>query len=259
MSIAQHVRRISPRTWILFKALRYKFYNGPPEIWLVRHCVRKGALAVDIGASIGLYSRELAKSAARVIAFEANPRVAEFVRSIAPPNVTVESIALSSTSGEMTLRIPINQRNNTIDDLATVEPRNTLQAGPVITQTVIARRLDDYGYADCGFIKIDVEGHEEAVLEGGLRLIERCHPILMIELDDRFNPGIVRRVRERLSVLGYSAFEFRDGVLHALGQADSPDHPDVSPNVLFVPDKTKLPVMSGWHRLGCTIRSRLGR
>jgi FkbM family methyltransferase len=259
MSIAKHVRRISPRTWFLFKTLRYKFYNGQPEIWLVDHCMIKGALALDIGASIGLYSRELAKRAKRVVAFEANPRVAEFAKSVVPSNVAVECVALSSARGEKTLRVPINRRADTVDDLGTIEPRNTFRADAVVTHTVTSKKLDDYGFADCGFIKMDVEGHEEAVLEGGLRLIERCRPILMMELDDRFNPGIVSRVRERLGALGYAAFEFRDGCLQALNQHQQTDQRNATGNFVFVPQEAGLPTLSRWDRVGLAIRSRFGR
>ena len=259
MSFAGHVRKISPRAWFYFKALRYKFYNGQPDIWLLRHCTATGTLAIDIGASIGLYSRELAKSAAQVIAFEANPRVAAFARLVMPPKVTVESVALSSASREMTLRIPINKRNNPVDDLATVEPRNALQADLIITQPVVARRLDDYGYRDCGFIKIDVEGHEEQVLEGGLRLIEKSRPILMIELDDRFNPGILGRVCKRLTAYGYMAYEFSGGRLLAISQCEPPDDANASHNVVFVPNKAKLPVLPRWDRFACALRLTFGQ
>ena len=33
------------------------------------------------------------------------------------------------------------------------------------------KRLDDLAIANCSFIKIDVEGHEEAVLDGASALI----------------------------------------------------------------------------------------
>ena len=223
MGIAKHVRRISPRVWFYFKFLRYKFYNGEPEIWLVRHFLTKDKLAIDVGASIGLYSRELAKSAGRVIAFEANARVAEFARLVVPPNVEVENFALSSAKGEMTLRIPTDRRKDTIDDLATIEPKNTLQSDAIMTETVPTTKLDEYGYSDCAFIKIDVEGHEELVLEGAWRLIERNRPVLMIELDNRFNPGIVGRVSERLSRVDYSAYQLLGGCLRAL-RNDLPAH-----------------------------------
>lgn len=258
MSIAKHVRRISPRTWFFFKALRYKFYNGEPEIWLARHCLTKGTLAIDIGSSIGLFSRELAKDAKRVVAFEANARVAEFAKLVAAPNVAVEAVALSSADGEMTLRIPVNRRENTVDDLGTVEQRSMLQADAVVTQTINAKKLDNYGFADCGFIKVDVEGHEEAILEGASALIESCRPILMIELDDRFNRGIADRVHEHLGALGYTAFEFRNGCLHPLDRRKLRDDARVSHNLLFVPSETTLPKLSRWDRFGYAVRSRFG-
>lgn len=50
---------------------------------------------------------------------------------------------------------------------------------------VICRPLDDYvAYftdTEVGLIKIDVEGHEAAVLEGGQNLIELHQPVLIVE------------------------------------------------------------------------------
>ncbi len=131
---------------IYFKSLRYKYYNGEPEIWIMRDLPPKRNLAIDVGSSIGIYSRELAKHAARVVAFEANPRVAKFARMVAPSNVAVENVALSSATGETTLRIPINRRNNTVDDLATIEPENPLESEAIVTEKVATRRLDDYAF-----------------------------------------------------------------------------------------------------------------
>jgi FkbM family methyltransferase len=259
VSVAKHARRISPRVWFYFKFLRYKFYNGEPEIWLVRRLPIDGKLAIDIGASIGLFSRALAKSAARVIAFEANPRVAEFTAQVASRNVEVKNVALSSKHGETTLRIPIDRRKNTVDDLATIEPTNALYCEPTITETVQTRKLDDYDYSDCAFIKIDVEGHEDAVLEGAMRLIERNRPILMIELVDIFKPGIVGRVVERLSNFDYSAYKFLDGCLRPLTRLETPTHSHVNHNFIFLPNGTNVPNLSLWDRLAIAMRLRFGR
>jgi FkbM family methyltransferase len=231
MSIARQVRRISPRTWFYFKSLRYKYYNGEPEIWIVRDLLPKGKLAIDVGSSIGIYSQELAKHASRVVAFEANPRVAKFARMVAPSNVAVENVALSSATGETTLRIPINRRNNAIDDLGTIEPKNSLQSEIIVTEKVATRRLDDYAFPGCDFLKIDVEGHEEAVLDGAARLIDAQRPVIMIELDDRFNPGIINRVRERLKNFQYSGYRFFNGSLRRLDDSG----PDENHNFIFIP------------------------
>jgi len=42
----------------------------------------------------------------------------------------------------------------------------------VAQENVITKRLGDFGFRDCSFIKLDVEGHEEAVLDGAMHLIE---------------------------------------------------------------------------------------
>jgi hypothetical protein len=54
--------------------------------------------------------------------------------------------------------------------------------------------------ANCSFIKIDVEGHEEAVLDGARALIAAQRPMLMIELDEGFNPGVVAALAARYAV-----------------------------------------------------------
>src|SRR5258708_4903205 len=146
MGIATHVRRISPRFWFHCRFLRYKLYKGEPEIWLMRHLLRDCELALDVGASIGLYSRELSRHARRVVAFEANPRVAAFAKHVAPRNVEVLNVALSATAGEVELRIPLNRREHTVDDLATIEPKNPIGAEHGVTERVATRRLDDYAF-----------------------------------------------------------------------------------------------------------------
>jgi FkbM family methyltransferase len=254
MGLAKHVRGVSPRVWFRFKLLRYKYYNGDWEIWLVRHLVTKGKLAIDIGASIGVYTSELAKYAARVVAFEPNPRLADFARQVLSSNVEVKNVALSAANVETTLRIPLDRRNSTIDDLATVEPKNVLHFDAVASVRVMTRRLDDFGFENCGFIKIDVEGHEEAVLDGAMRLIETQKPILMIEIDDGLNPGSFFRVDEQLRRLNYKAYHFVDGHLQPA------DHDGLKlANFIFVADGAALPSLTPCERFAIAARSRLHR
>lgn len=55
-------------------------------------------------------------------------------------------------------------------------------------------RLDDIIKDDVGFIKIDVEGHELAVLKGATSLINRCRPVLLVECEERHSPGGTERL-----------------------------------------------------------------
>ncbi len=199
-----------PRVWFRLKFLKYKYLKrGEPELWLVRHLVEPGTTALDVGASIGIYAAEMARYAGKVIAFEANPQVAAFTRSVAAANVEVINVALSSSAGRTTLTVPLNAKGRAVTELASIAAR---EAGTGAAIEVDTRRLDDFPIAHCSFIKIDVEGHEEAVLDGASALIAAQRPVLMIELVEAFNPGVVARLTERYAKLSYTVFFSKHGL-----------------------------------------------
>jgi FkbM family methyltransferase len=211
MNFDDALKHYSPRVWFRFKFLKYKFLKrGEPELWLIRHLVEPGTTALDVGASIGIYAAEMARYAGNVIAFEANPGVAAFARSVAARNVEVTNVALSSRAGRTTLTVPLNARGRAVTELASISPKQ--QGEKTITIDVETRRLDDFPISNCGFIKIDVEGHEEAVLDGASALIAAQRPVLMIELVEAFNPGVVARLAERYAMLSYGVFFSKDGL-----------------------------------------------
>src|SRR5690242_20943827 len=63
--------------------------------------------------------------------------------------------------------------------------------------------LDDIYSGNCDFIKIDVEGHQQAVLEGAVETIKRCQPRMLVELEERLSPGGLGRARAFFEPLGY--------------------------------------------------------
>jgi FkbM family methyltransferase len=221
MNFDDALKHYAPRAWFRFKFLKYKYFKrGEPEIHLIRHLIEPGTTAIDVGCSIGIYAAEMACYANKVIAFEANPAVAQFVRAVAPRNVEVINVALSSAPGRATLKIPRNPKGATIDELATIEAGNPLHAGDAATTEVEMKRLDDLGIANCSFVKIDVEGHEEAVLKGASALIASQRPVLMIELDESLNNGALARLATRYTALNYRAFFLSHGKLHPVSEFD---------------------------------------
>jgi FkbM family methyltransferase len=253
MNLDDALKHYAPRAWFRFKFLKYKYLRrGEPEIRLIRHLVAPGTTAIDAGASIGIYSAEMARYAAKVIAFEANPQVAQFTRSVAASNVEVVNVALSSHAGRATLKIPRNPKGRTIDELATIEAGNPLHAGDASATEVEMKRLDDFGIMNCSFIKIDVEGHEEAVLDGAAALIAAQRPALMVELNEDFNPGVVQRLATRYAALSYRGLFLSQGKLHPIAAFDPARHQNADNlkprhrlprgaeyinNVLFVPEE----------------------
>lgn len=97
------------------------------------------------------------------------------------------------------------------------------------------RRLGDYGLENVSFIKIDVEGHEEAVLAGALETIRANSPTLLIECEERHNPGGLARINETLSGLGYEGFFFDSRERKSIREFDRErdQNPDVAMDKLM--------------------------
>ncbi|MGH7153703.1 MAG: FkbM family methyltransferase [Acetobacteraceae bacterium] len=99
------------------------------------------------------------------------------------------------------MRIPL-YRGRRATGLATIEIGNTLAGLPVIETWVQTAALDGFGLLP-QFIKIDVEGHELAVLRGAAETLERNHPAILVEAEERHRPGAVASVADFLRHLGY--------------------------------------------------------
>lgn len=186
------------------------------EVLLLEHLVPPGREAVDVGANDGMYTLPLAALCPHVHAFE--PEAAHYARlcEICPETVSVARVALSDRVGTAVLRIPVGREGRrTI--LASLEPG--LTGGLRIEeQEVPCGRLDELADRDVGFLKIDVEGHELAVLEGGLELIRRQRPVVLVEAEDRHRPGAVESVRRLLEAEGYHGAFVLQGRTYAIGE-----------------------------------------
>jgi FkbM family methyltransferase len=139
--------------------------------------------------------------AAHVIAAEPIPARARALRQLFARTrcVTVHEIALSDHPGEAVLRVPAESSG-----YSTIDVRNRLEGRANVQQiTVKIATLDSLELQKVGFIKIDVEGHELAVLSGATKTLTSERPNILIELEERHCPGTVGSVRYFLQELGY--------------------------------------------------------
>src|SRR5262249_42390081 len=161
--------------------------------------------AIDVGAHRGIYAHVLARRAKHVHAFEPHPLLSSYLNRVMPAKVTVHPIALSSTAGAVTFRIP---RGGSYLGLGqgTLEPLPIFHAQAVSEIEVRCSTLDREVNERVGFIKIDVEGHELSVLEGARAILRRDHPALMVEIAD--DPALrhYRLVLNFLADFGYRPF-----------------------------------------------------
>ena len=143
--------------------------------------VPTGRAAVDAGANRGVYAYWIAQRATHVYAFEPSPGPSGYLRRARVPNITVFDVALSNTPGEGVLHVPAVDGEASLGDHVDREG-----ATPVPVKLAC---LDDFALADVGFVKIDVEGHELQVLQGGADTIRRCRPVLFVEIEQRYQRG----------------------------------------------------------------------
>lgn len=152
--------------------------------------VKPGAVAIDVGAYTGVYSIVAAKCGATVFAFE--PMPANYWRlgvNIALNKVNVETIAAAVSDHDGTAMLHFN-------------PKVPLTTGASLERGVKAHAqsikvacttLDCFVFEKVAAIKIDVERHECAVLQGAKLLIARDRPMLLIEtLDDAMRQEVMR-------------------------------------------------------------------
>lgn len=139
-------------------------------------------VAVDVGANHGYYSVALSRLCGRVHAFEVNPQLAEELRVCPIRNLTVCNEGLSDRTDDAILYIPTRADGYQLLGWASLTPGNC----PGITRhTEVPVRiapLDSRGLDEVDFIKIDVEGHELAVLRGASKTIEKNRPVILVEV-----------------------------------------------------------------------------
>lgn len=191
----------------LINYLEAKYYEnyGELELLFVRHLCHPDRDAIDVGANTGSYTYLMQRHARLTFAFEP---VADFVTSLSAKfkeRVIVRDVALSDRHGTATLSIPMHdgERIAGLSSLSDKVRRSHAAHESVIVRTV---PLDDAYAGTVGFIKIDVEGHEEAVLAGARRTIRACRPRVLVEIEERHAPGAIGRVRAYFRELMYDGF-----------------------------------------------------
>ena len=168
------------------------------DVW-ERHIVRviqtytaPGSTAVDVGAYIGTHAMlmgRLVGSAGTVYAFEPQRKVyRELVQNVALNGMEDVVVPLRFALGNQSAVIEMNRP--TIIDVA--GPAADTAAVPVLVEGAVSvgaggdkaemRPLDDFGLTNVSLIKIDVEGHENPVLEGAGRTIAESRPVVVLEI-----------------------------------------------------------------------------
>lgn len=183
-------------------------------------------VAVDVGAALGSYTWVLNRKAHDVIAFE--PGNLHFAHINAARYLSrVRVINAAAGASECSAELIIPSETNDGRHLATLATDNPLsRASTAKKQTVRVVALSPYLDANLtpdrrvDLLKIDVEGFENAVLAGALARINRDHPVIIAEVESRYNPDYAVFF-EKLSRLGYTCHGYRSGAYVPFSAADA--------------------------------------
>lgn len=202
---------------------------------LLKDCPRRRA--IDVGANVGYYSYRLARSFERVEAFEPQAEVVARLGAWAASyqsNITIHPMGLSNATGHMTLHIPFSPHGTRTRPVASWATLNPIDV-PHRDVEVPVGRLDDFGFDDVSFVKIDVEGHELDVLRGARQTLAQCRPVLLIEIEERHHPeATVASIIAEVCAMGYRPAVYRSGAIESILPGNGLPKP-APVNYLFFP------------------------
>ncbi len=195
------LRAICPQPVLMWREARYFSRHGEFELGFTQHLCRPAQDAIDVGANEGSYIHFMRRYARQVYAFEPVPWLADGLRQKFRGGVIVKPVALSDAAGRARLHIPVID-GQLITGLSSLD--SPASSGSEVREVEVETvPLDDAYAGDVGFIKIDVEGHEDPVLRGACRTLARCRPRVQIEIVEALSPGGLRRAEAFFGDLGY--------------------------------------------------------
>jgi FkbM family methyltransferase len=179
---------------------------------LARRFLRRGDCVWDVGANVGytavLY-RHFVGDSGLVVAFEPSPRAYQLlVRNVRRwSNVLPLQVAVSDRQAWL----PFDEKAN-LDTSSVLGADKAVDGSMLVPSITLDGELTRRRPPD--FLKIDVEGHEPAVLRGAAEVIRRHHPLIQFEALDETSLRQVLVVLEEIAGADYDVLQVkRDGSL----------------------------------------------
>lgn len=205
---------------LIHRANKYKVTKDKGGIAYINDAIQKGQTVLDIGAHKAAYLYFMIKKAGnkgKAFAFEPQLILYNYINKIKEifgwDNVTVERLALSDSEGVVTLYIPAKKVRKGYSPGATIlENKKHTDYG--LTETINTESLDSYcnrKNIKPNFLKIDVEGNELKIFQGGINTLKNNKPHILVEIEARHvGRKKVLETFDFLEALGYKGYIISD-------------------------------------------------
>ena len=216
--------------------------NDEQEINLVKKFIKSGTDSIDVGVYRGVYSYEMSKYSEKVHSFEPNPIIFKYINKNLKKfikNIHLYNFALSNQNKTINLKIPIRNSNSNKEIFeeyyemgkATIHNENNFENYENFE--IQTKKIDELNFDNkISFIKIDVEGHELEVIEGGKNTIKRDKPVLLVEIEKQYTKKEVAESINFINSLGYKSYFFNKKDLKSTTELNNLD---LFNNFIFFP------------------------
>ena len=184
-----------------------------PELFFIHYFIPPDSTIIDIGSNVGIYIYRYKQTlqSCRIIGFEPIPLLYKRLKSFFS-EVEIFDYAISDRTEERSFKIPYidGQRYDTRGTLHQYTEEKETNSVQINVRTI---SLDEfvilYKVENLSFIKIDIEGHEIAALNGAEITLKRFKPLLFIEIEQRHHKKIsIDSIFDRIINFGYQGYFF---------------------------------------------------
>lgn len=139
--------------------------------------VKNFNVAIDVGANIGFWTRPLAYKFKKVIAFEPVDNLMNYLKeNTKNQNIEYNKLILGDKKSYANMRCDDKNIGNNVVDI------ESYGRGDIPVDTIDNLDLNHFD-----FIKIDCQGYDYFVLNGGIKTFEKYKPIIVFEQENENN------------------------------------------------------------------------
>jgi len=155
--------------------------------------------AIDIGACVGFWAKDLCKLFKKTMCFEPYKKSSDCLKENLKEvnNYELHNVALSNQNGSGELLVS--------EEGIGSNSLNSFALNKAMPIRIEKKRLDDYQFTNIDYIKIDVQFYELLVLKGAYKTLKENNPLLCIECARRNKEELayVKKINEFLTKLSY--------------------------------------------------------